>query len=90
MTLRDRVRDRAASLAAEAGVAIEHIGKTHIRKEDVVAQVLRQRGDRPGLVQILSAMESCDAYKPWHDKQAHKTSIRPDSGKFQHHAWPAL
>ena len=31
MTLRDRVRDRAASLAAEAGVTIEHIGKAHIR-----------------------------------------------------------
>ena len=48
MTLRDRVRDRAASLAAKAGVTIEHIGKAHIRKEDVVARVLEQRGDRPG------------------------------------------
>ena len=28
MTLRDRVRERAASLAAEAGVTIEHIGKS--------------------------------------------------------------
>jgi hypothetical protein len=64
MTLRDRVRDRAASLAAEAGVSIEHIGKAHIRKEDVVARVLEQRGDRPGLVHILSAMEACDATSP--------------------------
>jgi hypothetical protein len=84
MTLRDRVRDRAASLAAEAGVSIEHIGKAHIRKEDVVARVLEQRGDRPGLVHILSAMEACDAYKPWHDKQTHKTFVRPDSGKCLH------
>src|SRR3954465_825117 len=66
-TLRDRVRDRAASLAAEAGIAIEHIAKPHVRKEDVVARVLQQRGDRPGLVHIISAMEACDAYKPWHD-----------------------
>ena len=85
MTLRDRVRDRAASLAAEAGVTIEHIGKSHIRKEDVVARVLEQRGDRPGLVHILSAMEACDAYKPWHDKQTHKTFVRPDSGKCLHY-----
>jgi hypothetical protein len=85
MTLRDRVRDRAASLAAEAGVTIEHIGKGHIRKEDVVARVLEQRGDRPGLVHILSAMEACDAYKPWHDKQTHKTFVRPDSGKCLHY-----
>src|SRR4051794_5984616 len=67
-TLRDRVRDRAASLAAEAGIAIEHIAKPHVRKEDVVARVLQQRGDHPGLVHIISAMEACDAYKPWHDK----------------------
>jgi hypothetical protein len=85
VTLRDQVRDRAASLAAKAGVTIEHIGKAHIRKEDVVARVLKQRGDRPGLVHILSAMEACDAYKPWHDKQTHKTFVRPDSGKCLHY-----
>jgi hypothetical protein len=79
-TLRDRVRERAASLAAEAGVLIEHIAKPHVRKEDVVARVLEQRGDHPGLVHVISAMEACDAYKPWHDKQTHKTYIRPDSG----------
>ena len=85
MTLRDRVRERAAILAAEAGVTIEHIGKAHIRKEDVVARVLEQRGDRPGLVHILSAMEACDAYQPWHDKQTHKTFVRPNSGKCLHY-----
>ena len=84
-TLRDRVRDRAATLAAEAGITIEHIAKPHIRKEDVVARVLRQRGDRPGLVHVFSAMEACNTYKPWHDKQTHKTFIRPDSGKCLHY-----
>src|SRR5277367_6757968 len=44
MTLRDRVRERAASVAAEAGVAIEHIAKGHVRKEAVVAKVLERRG----------------------------------------------
>ena len=84
-TLRDRVRDRAATLAAEAGITIEHIAKPHVRKEDVVARVLRQRGDHSGLVHIISAMEACDAYKPWHDKQTHKTFMRPDSGKCLHY-----
>ena len=45
----------------------------------------QQRGDHPGLVHIISAMEACDAYKPWHDKQTHKTFIRPDSGKCLHY-----
>jgi hypothetical protein len=44
MELRDRVRDGAASLAAEAGITIEHITKSHIRKEAIVARVLEQRG----------------------------------------------
>ena len=83
--LRDQVRERAASLASEAGIEIEYIAKSHIRKEAVVAKVLEQRGDHPGLVHVISAMESCAAYKPWHDKQTHKTYLRPDSGKCLHY-----
>jgi hypothetical protein len=85
MTLRERVRDVAASLAATAGITIEHIAKSHIRKEEVVARVLAQRGDHPGLVYIISAMEACDSYRPWHDKASGKTFVRPDSGKCLHY-----
>src|SRR3954453_349688 len=83
--LRDRVRDRAASLAAEAGGTIEHVSERHIRKEDVVARVLEQRGDHPGLVHIISAMEAWDSYRPWHDKATGRTFVRPDSGKCLHY-----
>ena len=83
--LRERVRERAASLAAEAGVSIEHIGKKHVRKEAVVAKVLEQRGEHPGLVHVISAMEGCDTYKPWHDKQTGKTYLRPDKGQCLHY-----
>ena len=48
-------------------------------------KVLEQRGEHPGLVHVISAMEACDAYKPWHDKQTHKTYLRPDSGKCLHY-----
>ena len=84
-TQRDRVRERAASLAAEAGITIEHIAKSHIRKEAVVAKVLERRGEHPGLVHVISAMEACNAYQPWHDKKTHKTFVRPDSGKCLHY-----
>ena len=83
--LRDRVRQRAAELAGAAGLTIQHIAKNHIRKEDIVAKVLAARGDHPGLVHIISAMEACDSYKPWHDKQTHRTFLRPDSGKCLHY-----
>jgi hypothetical protein len=73
--LRELVREQAASLPAEAGVTIEHIGKKHIRKEAVVAKVLEQRGEHRGLVHVISATERCDTYKPWHDKQTHTTYL---------------
>jgi hypothetical protein len=83
--LRDRVRERAASLAAGAGIKIEHIAKSHVRKEAVVAKVLEERGEHPGLVHVISAMEACGAYQPWHDKTTHKNFVRPDSGKCLHY-----
>jgi len=83
--LRDRVRERAAAIAAEAGISIEHIAKRHIRKEEVVARILAVRGTHPGLVHVISAMETCDSYQPWHDKQTGKTFLRPDSGKCLHY-----
>jgi len=84
-TLRDAVRTRAAAVAMQAGIAIEHIAKSHIRKEEVVAKALARRGDHPGLVHVISAMEACDAYQPWHDKTTHRTYVRPDSGKCLHY-----
>ncbi len=80
-TPRDRVRDRAAALASEAGRTIEHVAKSHVRKEEVVARVLAQRGDHPGLVHVISAMEACDSYRPWHDKASGKTFVRPHPGR---------
>ena len=50
-----------------------------------MAEVLKRRGEHPGLVHVISAMEACGAYQPWHDKQTHKTLVRPDSGKCPHY-----
>ena len=83
--LREAIRTRAQELATAAGIVIEHIAKAHIRKEDVVARVIAQRGDHPGLVHVISAMEACASYKPWHDKPSGKTFLKPDTGKCLHY-----
>lgn len=83
--LRDAIRSRAREVAEAAGLEIEHIAKSHIRKEDVVAKVLRRRGDHPGLVHIISAMEACDSYRPWHDKASGRTFLKPDTGRCLHY-----
>ncbi len=83
--IRNQLRDTAHELAKENGIVIEHINKPGIRKEDVVAKVLKARGDAPGLVHIISAMESCTAYMPWHDKNNHKTFLKTTTGKCLHY-----
>lgn len=83
--LKDRVRENAERVTGEAGVEIEFIRKKTFRKEERVRAILEQRGDHPGLVHVFSAMEPCNAYKPWHDKQSHQTFLKPDSGKCLHY-----
>ena len=75
LPLRERVRDAAQALATKHGARIEYIAKAHVRKEDVVAKVLAARGDTPGLVHVISAMETCATYQPWHDKASGRTNL---------------
>jgi len=83
--LRDQIRAQAERLATEHGVPIEFVRSHKTRKEAIIQQVLKERGDHPGLVAILSAMETCSTYKPWHDKQTHQTFLKPDQGKCLHY-----
>lgn len=84
--LRDEIRTNAEKLAAENGLEIEFIRKQNdFRKEARLKEILKKRGDQPGLVHIFSAMESCSTYKPWHDKKTHKTFFKRDSGRCLHY-----
>jgi hypothetical protein len=84
-TLRTRIRENTMRLAKEHLIEIEHISKQYIRKEDRVKKVLEKRGDAPGLVHIISAMETCASYQPWHDKKTHKTFLKPSASKCLHY-----
>ena len=83
--LRERIRERAQDVCQEAGVAIEHVAKRHVRKEALVAKVLQTRGNAPGLVHVISAMEACPSYKPWLNKSNGHVFLRPCPGKCLHY-----
>jgi len=61
---RDRLRENAERLAESASIDIEFIRKRNVRKEDPVKVALGKRGEHPGLVCILSAMEPCSTQAP--------------------------
>jgi hypothetical protein len=84
--LRDTIRTNAQTLATANGVEIEFITKHNaFRKEDRIKQMIEQRGEQPGLVHIFSAMEPCQAYRPWHDKVSHKTYVKLSQSKCLHY-----
>jgi hypothetical protein len=82
---RNRIRENAERMAAEADIEIEFIRKRNFRKEDRVKEILAKRGEHPGLVCVFSAMEPCSTYKPWHNKQTGQTHLVPDDGKCLHY-----
>ena len=82
--MRDEVNENAKQIAQKNNIEIEFIRKNNVRKEKRIKEIISQRGDHPGIVHIFSAMETCTAYKPWHDKKSHKTFFKYDSGRCLH------
>ncbi len=83
--LRDELKNNAEAIAKDNGLVIEFIRKKNIRKESQIKKIIESRGDHPGLVHIFSAMESCQTYKPWHDKKTHKTFLKFSQSKCLHY-----
>jgi len=84
--LRNLIRKNAQTIAEENGLEIEFITKKDdFRKEERIKEIIKQRGNHPGLVHIFSAMEGCQAYRPWHNKQTHKTYVKMTQGKCLHY-----
>jgi len=82
---RDAIRDNAERLAREHGLEVQFIRNRRERKEDIVARILEKRGEGPGLVAILSALETCESYEARYDKKTGRTSLRPDRAKCTHY-----
>ncbi len=82
---KELIRSNAEQIARKNDISIEFVKKSHIRKEDLVKKVLDKRGKHSGIVHIISAMEACGSYKPWHDKKTGKTFLKGSQGKCLHY-----
>jgi len=80
------IKENAEKIAEENGIKIEYIRNNNaFRKEDKISEIIRERGTHPGLVHIFSALEVCDTYRPWHDKQTGQTFFKNDQNKQLHY-----
>jgi predicted transcriptional regulator len=82
---RGKIRTHIEQISCEHKVPVEFIRKSGIRKESLVSDKLKARGTASGIVCILSVMEGCNTYKPWHDKPTGKTFLKPDKSQCIHY-----
>jgi len=87
LPFRDAIRANAEQLAQDNGLKVQFIRNGKTRKEDLVTQALNDRGDAsaPGLVAILSAMETCPSYETRYDQKFGAPTLRPDRAKCLHY-----
>jgi predicted transcriptional regulator len=82
---KESIRTNAELIAKEYGIEIEFIRKSGVRKESIISKKIEERGNQPGIIHIISAMETCNTFKPWHDKSTGKTFLRSDQSKCLHY-----
>lgn len=82
---KESIRTNAEQLARENDIEIEFIRKSNVRKEDIIAKRIKERGSHAGIVHIISAMEACPSFQPWHDKKTGRNYLRPDQAKCLHY-----
>jgi hypothetical protein len=84
--LTESVRKTAEQIAKDEGIEIEFIRKTQaFRKDDRIQEIIKEKEVTEGLVHIFSAMEKCNTYRPWHDKESGRTFFKYDTSKCLHY-----
>jgi len=78
--------ENAERIAAQNNTEIEYIRKVDaFRKDDKIADILAERGNKEGLIKIYSQLENCKTYTPWTDKRTGRTYFKNDTTKRLHY-----
>lgn len=82
--LRLEMVSQVKQFAEEQKVTIEHV-QSSVRKEDFVAKRVQRRRGQPGVVCVLSAMESCRCFKVHKNHESGYLELRSSPGKCLHY-----
>lgn len=75
----------AKAIAESHGLKIEYITRKSFRKEDRIRKLLEERGERPGLVHIFSAIERVNTFRAGTRKESGRPFIAPRNGQCLHY-----
>lgn len=83
--LRDQLCTRLKRILDGQGIKIEHLTSYKISKEKHIRGIMEKRGDHPGLVHVLTVMESCPCYKQYFDTGFHQLRLKRSTTKCLHY-----
>jgi hypothetical protein len=82
----DKIRDHVKQVADESGIEITFVkSPKNFRKETHVQNVLQERGDAPGIVCILSAMETCRIFKYCYSRETGRNWLQSRESRCVHY-----
>jgi hypothetical protein len=82
--LRLEMSARIKAIATQEDIPIKHVYAS-VRKEALVSEILSARGDAPGIVCILSAMENCRRFKVRKNQKSGYLELQWKPGKCLHY-----
>jgi hypothetical protein len=83
-SLAESLKTNAKSLAKEHNAPYIYLNNAKTRKEALVKSIIEKRGEHPGLVAILSALEVCSSYDIHKNKKEHKLELVKRNRKCLH------
>lgn len=83
--LRDELCLGIKEIAQQEGISIEHLNSYRISKEAHIKKILDQRGTHPGLVHILTVMETCPCYKQYFNPTIGQLRLKASKTKCLHY-----
>lgn len=79
-----RICDRAEAIARRAGLGVRYVRSAATRKEELVAETLREHPRHEGLVAVLSSVEPCRTWKMRGNYQTKRLEPRLEWGQCLH------
>ena len=82
--LAELLKADAKSLAEENNAAYIYLNDAKTRKEAVVKSLIQERGEHPGLVAVLAALEVCPSFDIFKNKKGYKLELVQRQRKCLH------
>jgi hypothetical protein len=70
-----QIERHAQAVARRAGRPYQYIAKPSLSKEDMARQLARKQGIQKGLVCVFSAVEPCQAFDIYHDRESKRLRL---------------